>query len=408
MSVGFLDRRTQTVPELAPVVAALAAEAARHDADGSFPHEAFELLSRHGVLDLVVPAELGGGGGGLEAAVRVLVELGRGDPSVALVTALHLLQHATMAAPTSTWPVALRERLQRSVLQGPALVNALRVEPELGTPARGGLPATVAERLDDGTGYRLRGRKIYSTGAPGLRWFVVYGRTDDAEPLVGQFVVDAADRTGWHIERTWNHLGMRATASDDIVFDGAYVAADAVIDLRRADDPPPYDAALMGWNALLIAATYHGVAVAARDWLTAYLHRRIPSGLGRPLATLSRFQEAVGRIEARVRTSNRLLIDTARRIDTGDDGERAEALVDAPVVKLAVTSAAIDAVSEAIALVGNPGLSRDNDLERHLRNVLCSRIHTPQDDMILTGAGRTALEHASVDHAEPARTRSVR
>lgn len=396
------------MPDLDPVVTALAAEAARHDADGSFPHEAFALLARHGVLDLVVPAELGGGGGGLEATVRVLVELGRGDPSVALVTALHLLQHASMAAPDTAWPAPLRERLQRSVVEGPALVNALRVEPELGTPARGGLPATVAERLADGTGYRLRGRKIYSTGAPGLRWFVVYARTDDAEPLVGQFVVDAADRTGWHIEPTWNHLGMRATASDDLVFDGAYVAADAVIDLRRADDPPPYDAVLMGWNALVIAATYHGVAVAARDWLTAYLHRRVPSGLGKPLASLPRFQEAVGRIEATIRASNRLLLDTARRIDTGDGAERAEALADAPVVKLAVTNGAIDAVNEAIALVGNPGLSRDNDLERHLRNVLCSRIHTPQDDMILTGTGRAALDRAAPQLSDHRQTRSAR
>jgi hypothetical protein len=44
-----------------------------------------------------------------------------------------------------------------------------------------------------------------------------------------------------------------------------------------------------------------------------------------------------------------------------------------------------------VSLVGNPGLSRANPLERHLRDVLCSRIHTPQDDMILIGAGRGAL-----------------
>jgi alkylation response protein AidB-like acyl-CoA dehydrogenase len=64
------------------------------------------------------------------------------------------------------------------------------------------------------------------------------------------------------------------------------------------------------------------------------------------------------------------------------------------VVKHTVTGNAIEAVSEAVALVGNPGLSRRNPLERHLRNVLCSRIHTPQDDTILAAAGRAALEGA--------------
>ncbi len=407
MSVGFSPRNPGTVPDLSGVVAALSADAARHDEDGSFPHQAFDLLHQRGLLDLLVPTELGGGGAGLEVAVRVLMELGRGDPSVALVTALHLLQHAQMRSPGSVWPPEVRQRIQRSVVEGPALVNALRVEPELGTPARGGLPATVARRLADGGGFSLHGRKIYSTGAPGLRWLLVYARTDDEQPLVGQFVVDATvspGGEGWHIEPTWNHLGMRATASHDIVFDGVTVGPDAALDLRPVDDPLPFDPLLMGWNALLIAATYHGVALAARDWLVGYLHRRVPSGLGRSLATLPRFQEAVGGIEARVRTSTRLLIDTARRVDSGEPGadlgatpvdadrqDRVDALADAAVVKWTVTNAAIEAVSEAVALVGNPGLSRKNDLERHLRNVLCSRIHTPQDDTILSGAGRSAL-----------------
>ncbi len=405
MAVGFSPRTPGSLPDLTGVVTALSADAARHDREGSFPHQAFDLLHERGVLDLLVPTGLGGGGAGLEVTVRTLMELGRGDPSVALVTALHLLQHAQMTSPGSVWPPEMRERIQRSVVAGPALVNALRVEPELGTPARGGMPATVARRRPEGGGFTLHGRKIYSTGAPGLRWLLVYACTDDERPLVGQLVVDTAatpQPQGWHIEPTWNHLGMRATASHDIVFDGITVPLEAALDLRPADDPPSFDPVLMGWNAMLIAATYHGVALAARDWLVRYLHQRVPSGLGRSLATLPRFQDAVGGIEARVRTSTRLLIDTARRVDSGEGGdgggatemlrqERADALADAAVVKWRVTNAAIEAVSEAVALVGNPGLSRNNDLERHLRNVLCSRIHTPQDDTIMSGTGRSAL-----------------
>jgi alkylation response protein AidB-like acyl-CoA dehydrogenase len=135
------------------------------------------------------------------------------------------------------------------------------------------------------------------------------------------------------------------------------------------------------------------VATAARDWLVIYLHERVPSGLGRPLATLPRFQEAVGRIEARLHTSRRLLVTTAAEADDGPD--HAAALAHSALVKHTVTSNAIEAVGEAVALVGNPGLSRRHPLERHLRNVLCSRIHTPQDDMILGAAGRAALDGAA-------------
>ena len=42
-------------------------------------------------------------------------------------------------------------------------------------------------------------------------------------------------------------------------------------------------------------------------------------------------------------------------------------------------------------LAGNHALSRANPLERHLRDVLCARIHTPQADAAFVAAGRAAL-----------------
>ena len=51
-----------------------------------------------------------------------------------------------------------------------------KVEPELGTPIRGGLPGTVARRT--ATCWSLNGRKIYSTGSPVLAWNAIWARTD--------------------------------------------------------------------------------------------------------------------------------------------------------------------------------------------------------------------------------------
>ncbi|MCY1464396.1 hypothetical protein D9M71_824150 [compost metagenome] len=60
-------------------------------------------------------------------------------------------------------------------------------------------------------------------------------------------------------------------------------------------------------------------------------------------------------------------------------------------LKHLVSRNAIQAVELAIEAAGNPGLSRRNPLERHYRDVLCSRIHTPQDDVVLGQVGRAAL-----------------
>jgi alkylation response protein AidB-like acyl-CoA dehydrogenase len=56
-----------------------------------------------------------------------------------------------------------------------------------------------------------------------------------------------------------------------------------------------------------------------------------------------------------------------------------------------VAENAITAVQQAVALSSNHGLSRTNPLERHLRDVLCARIHTPQADAAHIAAGRAAL-----------------
>jgi len=130
--------------------------------------------------------------------VAILRALGRGDPSVALVTAMTLFTHA-MQAHGQTWPQRIYEDVLEESATRPVLINALRVEPELGTPARGGLPATVA-RWDSGTWW-LSGRKIFSTEAVGLRWMAVWARTDEDPARVGSFLV-RTDSPGISIERT--------------------------------------------------------------------------------------------------------------------------------------------------------------------------------------------------------------
>jgi len=63
----------------------------------------------------------------------------------------------------------------------------------------------------------------------------------------------------------------------------------------------------------------------------------------------------------------------------------------ANLVKHLVTENAIQAVQKGLEISGNPGITRHNPLERHYRDVLCGRIHTPQSDVVLTAAGRAAF-----------------
>ena len=245
--MGARDESAAGGLSLDETVRALAARAGEHDRDATFPHEAFDLLHSTGVLNLTVPTALGGAGAGLAQSCHVVEAVAMGDASVALVLSQHLMYHAYLASPAACWPAVVHEQVQRSSIEGVALINALRVEPELGSPARGGLPATTAERLANGD-WRLRGRKIYATGIPRLRWLAVWARTDDAEPLVGTFLVPS-DTPGIEVVKTWDHLGMRATRSDDVVFDGAVIPADHAVDIRLpSDHAGSYSVAQLAWN----------------------------------------------------------------------------------------------------------------------------------------------------------------
>ena len=63
----------------------------------------------------------------------------------------------------------------------------------------------------------------------------------------------------------------------------------------------------------------------------------------------------------------------------------------APFAKLLATRNAVKATEIAVAALGNPALTRHASIERHMRDVLCCRIHPPQDDMALIILGKKAL-----------------
>ncbi len=363
------------------ITAAFEATAVMHDRDSSFPFENFDLLHRHGLLALTVPAERGGGGADLATAARVVRAVARGEASTALVLVMQYLAHRIVV---SAWPAEIRDVLADDAVRSGALINALRVEPELGTPARGGLPATVARRVPGG--WRISGTKIYSTGIPILRWLNVWGRTDEAEPRVGFFLVPH-DAPGITVNPTWNHMGMRASGSHEVVFQDVFVPEEYGADLRAPAAWAERGTETLSWMIVLQSVIYDAVANASRDWLVRYLGERTPSNLGAPLSSLPRFQEAVGEIDSRLLTNRTLLDALTQAADAGQPWPAERALL----VKHIVTTNVIAVTARALELTGNPGLSRNNPLERHHRNALCSRIHTPQDDVILATAGRAAF-----------------
>ena len=371
---------------LAELTAVLAAHAEDVDRTARFPWEGLQAVHDAGILTASVTAEHGGHGG-LSAVdtVRVFRALGKGDPSTALIAAMTYVGHGAFA---SIWPAELYGRVLRESAAGPTPINAIRAEPELGAPARGGLPATTVRRTDDG--WVLNGHKGFATGSEGLAYHLVWAVSEDDEQLIGHAIVPSTDADGTPtpgitIDPTWDHLGMRGTSTHDVIYTDVRVPADHFSGVPVGSVPNnagPTDGAILG-----VFGLYVGVAEAARDFFGEFARTRVPTALGRPIATTERIQGVAGEIEAHLTTAQEVLNSIAVRIDAGDT----TAFARFGLAKVIASRSAIAAVQTAVAALGNPALTRHHPLERHLRDVLCSRIHPPQDDTALVGAGRAAL-----------------
>jgi alkylation response protein AidB-like acyl-CoA dehydrogenase len=361
-----------------------AATAAHHDETADFPYRNFKRLGELGLLALTVPTSHGGFGGGLVEACRLVGAVGGGEASTGLLLAMNLLMHHVL---DRSRPAAFDE-IAHAAVEGNGILNALQAEPDLGSALRGGLPGTVASRLADGR-WCVNGRKAYATGSPVVQWWLLFARTDETESRVGTWLLPS-DTPGLQVVPTWNHMGLRATASHELKLDNVVLAPEALLGSLHAPGSPEFkarNAVVQVWNGLLLAALYDGIARAGRDWLYGFLHDRKPSGLGASLATVPRLQGVAGEIESLLLVNRTLLDDAARKADAAKQPEPALPTL----VKHLVTTNAIRVLELALSVTGNHGLDRANPLERHYRDALCGRVHAPQSDTILLNVGKAAL-----------------
>ncbi|MDX3129941.1 acyl-CoA/acyl-ACP dehydrogenase [Streptomyces europaeiscabiei] len=366
------------------VIDRLAELAPGYDRSGDFPAASLRVAHTAGLLTATVGQRYGGRGAGVEETARILHALGQGDPSVALIAAMTLVAHARQAA-RPHWPEEVYARVLKESEARLVLINHARVEPELGSPARGGLPATRARRTADG--WAISGTKRFVTGSEGLDWFLVWATTDEAEPRVGTFLVPGGS-PGIDIAGNWDQLGLRASGSHDVTFREVEVESEQVIGLAPYGPAAEHDNRAGAAIHLPLAALYLGVARAAQAFFHTFAHERVPADLGHPVARTERFRAAAGEIEVLLTAAEELVFGGAAKVDAGDSSYTPEQALGARVL---ADRHGVRAVELAVRLLGNPGLARGNALERHFRDIQCAPVHAPQADIALLAGGAKAL-----------------
>ena len=146
----------------------LAARAAEHDRDGSYPFEAIDSLRSTGYFAAPVPVQLGGlGVASTHDLVVASSRLARGDASVAIGVNMHLVAVLNMERRRQVATATGRERaalgfgstLREIARNGVVLAAAISERGQDLTR-----PATIATRT--GSGWRVDGRKMFCTMSP--------------------------------------------------------------------------------------------------------------------------------------------------------------------------------------------------------------------------------------------------
>ncbi len=323
---------------------------------GTFPRDTFRLLGRSGLLGLPYPERWGGGGQPYEVYLQVVEELARSWLTVGLGVSVHTLTCFPLA--TAGTPEQ-QERWLPDMLGGDLLGAYCLSEPQSGSDA-----AALATRATaGGDGYRIDGVKAWISHAGQADFYSVFARTSGEasgpDRAHGISCLHVPASTGGVSAGPAEHkMGMRASVTAQMIFDGARVPADHLV----GEEGDGFAIALAALDAgrLGIAACATGLAQAALDTAVGYARER--RQFGQPIIDFEGLSFLLADMATGVEAARALYRAAARRKDAGQPFS-----AQAAMAKLFAADTAMRVATDAVQVLGGYGYVEDFPAERYMR-----------------------------------------
>lgn len=366
-------------PELDALLARIAAGTEERERELKPPFEVIGWIKDAGLGRLRIPAEEGGAGATVRELFETLIALAEADSNAAHILRTHywfVEQQLVSADPDAR-------------ARGIALLNSNAIvgngfSEQSRRPV--GLYFETAFTPDPGGGYRLNGKKYYSTGTLYSDYTQIWAAAPDNR-IAGAVI--PIDREGVTIADDWDGFGQRLTATGTTLLENVHVAEDEYFDLGEPDGPQPpgyYGAFLQ----LYLQAVTAGILRSVRNDAVALAKRRVRnfSHAAPPQTPTEDRQvlQVVGEIAADAFAAEAIVLRAAERLQ-----EAFDSVVDGlPTVDAAATAqdaaaeakVAVDGFSYATAAklfdVGGASATQSiYNLDRHWRNVRTISTHNP-------------------------------
>ncbi len=333
--------------------------AAEWDREHRFPAELFPRLAEVGLMGVCVPEEYGGAGADFVAYVLVLEELSRADAGVGVTVAVH-----TSAV---TLPILAfgsdeqRARFVPPLARGELLGAFALTEAEAGSDAAS-LRTTATPEED---GWRISGAKRFISTARHAGTFLLFARTDAADPGAGGVSAFVLDAEHVRVTRDEEKLGLNSTTTSDVVVD-AHLDADRLLH----EEGKGFHVAMVTLDGgrIGIAAQAVGIARAAFEAARAYaLERR---QFGSTIAEFQAIQNKLADMSTEIDAARLLVLRAAWLKQHGrphaEEGAKA---------KLFASEVARRQTAEAIQIFGGYGYTKEFPVERYFRDAKITEIY---------------------------------
>jgi alkylation response protein AidB-like acyl-CoA dehydrogenase len=375
----------------------------KYDVDNTFAYPTIEPFKKSGLGSLSVPKVYGGQGATLLQTSKVISELSRGDSAIALAYNMHFIMTGIM--------MNLMSETQNKYWLGRVADGELMFGPFSEQRAGFSGLADMKAVPQDGGGWKLYGKKTWGTLGEASSIITTNATVTDkdgnlpedfeervnAEMLfINDFEVDENGQgDGIRIEQTWNALGMHATGTHTIHFDGFYVPEDGWVCEWRAGA-----FGVLEWASLMFASIYLGMQYRVLEEARAVLSKKTLgatfgaiAAADTKVASVGHIIDGIGDMASRVELSRRVVYRTCEEVTSGyDDNWPVELRF--PYIGLAKTFVAdnvLHMTKRAMSLVGGQSFRKGAIFERLYRDSAASMFQPLNADQSCTYIGEYLL-----------------
>jgi butyryl-CoA dehydrogenase/short/branched chain acyl-CoA dehydrogenase len=342
-------------------------------------HLAPELIERVfelGLMGIEIPEDLGGAGGSFFDAVLAIEAISTVDPAVAVLVDVHntLVINALLRWGSEDQ----RRRWLPQLAAGTVGAYALS---EAGSGSDAFALQTRAEAVEDG--FRLNGRKLWISNAREAGLFIVFATLDPEAGYRGitAFLVEKGT-PGFTVGRKEDKLGIRASSTCELVFDGCEIPAANLLGERGKG----YKIAIETLNEGRIGIGAQMLGLAEGAWGHAARYARERRQFGKAIQEFQAVEFALAEMAMEIEAARLMVYNVARLKDAGQPFVRQAAMA-----KLFASQVAERVASQCVEVFGGNGFVRDYPAEKYYRDAKIGKIYEGTSNMQLATIAKQVL-----------------